>query len=511
VLFLGLEDDLDHADAARGLVNGLLRRGVEGRLAVPAVPEGLLLAVPAAPTRATVEALRPEVVVVLDAEAAEAADRWTAGMRGTVVVELTRDIALGVELVSWRIGVAQGRLRARIGPRTGPRQLAELVNRLVAGPQPEPPDDREPAPGGAPVALAPRRSRARRPRRRAVVVHPVEGPTRRSSGLAAHLGANGWQVDAGPPAAVVAGAARADLVVGDAVSLPVLLTRLGRSRPGRVVTDLSAADLHGGTDAPVPGEAIAPDVPSLGAAALGAVGLTDAALAPSAVLVDAARRTGARALWVPDLYPADVLERYATARRHADRTGDPVIGWVVGGHQPSPAVVDALARAVIGLLAQQVRVDLFVTGSASRPDEGPLGEQFAALAAHPAVRVRPGRPDPDTLASWWGQLWAPGPTVVARTGDTSVLVEAAAAGVPSVAPATSVGPARGLLDVSALVDEPTRAGAWHAAVRPLLAASTRDGRRSQAHDRVVALHGRVAGASVVRRLTGWLDQAAVRS
>ena len=44
VLMLGLEPDLDLAEAARGLANALLDREVEARLALPEAPEGSYLA-----------------------------------------------------------------------------------------------------------------------------------------------------------------------------------------------------------------------------------------------------------------------------------------------------------------------------------------------------------------------------------------------------------------------------------------------------------------------------------
>ena len=69
VLLLGLETDLDLAETARGIANGLLARDVEARLAVPEVPEGFYLTRPCRPVAETVQALDPDVVIALDQSA----------------------------------------------------------------------------------------------------------------------------------------------------------------------------------------------------------------------------------------------------------------------------------------------------------------------------------------------------------------------------------------------------------------------------------------------------------
>jgi hypothetical protein len=138
VVVCGPDPDPDRLDWARSMVNALLRRDVEGRLAVTAAPEGLHLTRPCLASPASLEALAPDVVVAADDAAREAAPGWCR-RRSTVVVEVADDPLLGVELVSWRLGRAQGRLRARIGERVAPATVADLARRLSAGPQPEPP------------------------------------------------------------------------------------------------------------------------------------------------------------------------------------------------------------------------------------------------------------------------------------------------------------------------------------------------------------------------------------
>src|SRR5262249_26011244 len=70
-------------------------------------------------------------------------DDWCRGDRSTVVVAWDADLRDPMELVSWQIGRASGRLRARIGPHVAAPAFASLVGRLCAGPHPMPPLDRE--------------------------------------------------------------------------------------------------------------------------------------------------------------------------------------------------------------------------------------------------------------------------------------------------------------------------------------------------------------------------------
>src|SRR6202008_1474299 len=77
-------------------------------------------------------------------------DGWCEGDRSTVVVGFDPQLRDPMELVSWQIGRAAGRLRARIGPHVDAPAFASLVGRLCAGPHPMPPVDR---PGGAEVKL----------------------------------------------------------------------------------------------------------------------------------------------------------------------------------------------------------------------------------------------------------------------------------------------------------------------------------------------------------------------
>ena len=117
VLFLGFDEDPYLADWVRSAVNALVRRDIEGRIAVPTPTEGLHLTQPCSPTVESVVALVPDVVVILDAEASERIAAWLdPGSRGAFI-ELTEDTTRDIELVSAPGAPAGGRLRGSDRPR----------------------------------------------------------------------------------------------------------------------------------------------------------------------------------------------------------------------------------------------------------------------------------------------------------------------------------------------------------------------------------------------------------
>jgi hypothetical protein len=152
VVFLGCDGGVD-TDWVRRLTNRLVRRDIEARIALTDPPAGLHLTRPCLPTEASIRALAPDVVVTLDPTAAAQVDAWCEGNRSTVVVAYDRDLLAPMELVSWQIGRAQGRLRARIGPQVDVPAFAALVIRLGAGPAADPAVGRE-DPGRRPPTRA---------------------------------------------------------------------------------------------------------------------------------------------------------------------------------------------------------------------------------------------------------------------------------------------------------------------------------------------------------------------
>jgi hypothetical protein len=128
-LFLGVERDPYLADWVRVMVNGLVGRGVEGRIAVPEPTGGLHLTRPCAPTDASLDVLTPEVVVALDDQAADLVTTWV-GRRPFGLVRLTPDTTAAI--------ASEGPDRRRSGDRPvgiigrgiGADSLANLVRRL---------------------------------------------------------------------------------------------------------------------------------------------------------------------------------------------------------------------------------------------------------------------------------------------------------------------------------------------------------------------------------------------
>jgi hypothetical protein len=128
-LFLGVERDPYLADWVRAVVNGLVRRGVEGRIAIPEPTGGLHLTKPCAATEASVAALTPEVVVALDEQAVELFATWV-GRRACGLVRLTPDTTAAVTIARGRVGPSGDRPVGVIGRGIGPDALADLVRRL---------------------------------------------------------------------------------------------------------------------------------------------------------------------------------------------------------------------------------------------------------------------------------------------------------------------------------------------------------------------------------------------
>ena len=128
-LFLGLERDPYLADWVRALVNGLVRRSVEGRIAVPEPTGGLHLTRPCAPTEASVDALAPEVVVALDDHSVELVTTWVE-RRPFGLVRLTPDTTATVTVERAYVGRSGERAVGIIGRGIGTDAMADLVRRL---------------------------------------------------------------------------------------------------------------------------------------------------------------------------------------------------------------------------------------------------------------------------------------------------------------------------------------------------------------------------------------------
>jgi hypothetical protein len=500
VVFLGCERGGD-ADWVRRLANRLVRRDIEARIATPDPAPGFHRTRPCRPTEASIRALAPDVVVTLDRTAAMQADGWCEGNRSTVVVDFDRDLRNPMELVSWQIGHAQGRLRARIGPHVDAVAFAALVIRLCAGPQPIPPSDEK--------ILADTRRPVRE--RRAAVAVSERAPDcvvltgtldasmgARVEGFADSLAATGASVVVVPADGAVPGVAPdAGVVlltgVARAPAVDALIAERHRaSRP--TVVDLSVADL-------VAGEArVAPATAAL-ARACGRV------TSPAGALHTAARSLGVRALVVPTLFMREHAATLRAARvfEADDPTAPRLIGWRPG--RVAPAYAHAVAAGIELALVHDTN-ELELVGD---PAVLPPG-----LAGHERVRVvrdSDGGPAPEVIRRWAVHVWTP-PLV--RTdavgvdagdeiaGDTRLFEVVSYLGVPSVMPVAVVPAIEGVVSPFVVVESVDVGREWGDVLHHVLDdAGVRARRTHEALRRADALDSPATANTVAARFLGW--------
>jgi len=492
VLFVGSEQDAKLADWARRLVNRLIRRDVEARLALPTIAEGLHLTSPLLPCEASMRALAPDAVVVLDPEASARAQHWCRNQRSTVFIELDRTQWTGAELVSWQIGHSSGRVRARIGPRIDAAAFSAVVRRLCAGPQPAPPVDGA-VPERRPLSRW-RRAREVSGARRscALVTGSLDAAsTARAEGLVDHMSAVGITVGVMPTGGdLPAGVATASLVVltgiedVDAVS-ELIAMRKEAGRP--TVLDVGPRDLVASESAELP-LSLTGDAARLARAC----GLVTSA---GGAMHNAIRTLGVRALVVPTM----LTRRRASALKDAcgsfDARGDAVIGWCLGAGESANASRDEAAEGVAKVLANRFDVRVLVMGNAEHIPPALRGHDYL---------VESGELEPEVLAGLTVQLWTPDIRGGMVADDLRAYAEASHAGVPTVLSL----PARVAIDghnsPPLVVREPDHPEQWTAALRHVLDSPPRRAARSEeARDRSDAVDGAAASKTVVNRLVGW--------
>ena len=493
VVFLAVDPDVRLAEWARRLANGLLRRDVEARLALPAPSEGLNLTRPCLPREASLRALAPDAIVALDAGACACAPHWCGNDRSTVIIELAEDLADPVELVPWQISRAEGRLRARIDRRVDPPTLARLVLRLCAGPHPVPPAIVEPVAGEQTVARDVPLVRIRPAT--VVLTGPLDAAaTARVEGLTDHLAAEGFKVAVVPfedgipngtrslPLVVLAGVAGMSgidelLAIRTAARLPTVL-------------DVCNADLLHDESGRVVAPTLTPEAARL-VVACGSV------TTPAGAARHAVRDLRVRTLTLPTLLTrTHAAELWRALAAHED-SGELVIGWRLDlGGSVGPPYTDTAAQGVAQLLAEGVDMRVHVvTEARSLP---------APLRSNDRVLVDANPPGPDALVTWTVQLLTP--TIVAEevVGDLREFVEATCAGVPSVLPAAARRAIDGHPSPQLVVRDVKDPKAWRAALRNVLGDAHRRARRVEETVRHgLAVNGAAASRSVVDRFIGW--------
>ncbi len=499
VVFLACEPPAD-ADAVRKLVNRLVRRDIEARLAVPdasaADAAGLQLTRPCRADEATIRSLAPDVVVTLDHTAAGVVDAWCAGNRAAVVVAFDPTLADPMELVSWQIGHAAGRLRARIGPRVDVPAFAALVIRLCAGPQPAPPTtDPELLQVRAPVREHwSTNADAAPPAGCVVLTGELDAPgAARVAGLADNLEGAGVPVDTRPLGGAVPAAARgARLLLLAGVARSAELDALIEQRRAAglpTVLDVAAADVAGEGDAP--GRAGLTDAAAALAAACGLV-----VAAPGARL-SAARRSDARALSLPTLLGRSEAAALRDVRAPVDALAPRVIGWRLDGPGADPVPYAAAVAEGVARYLAEIRDRVEVAGDLERVP-APLRdyERVTGVSSRPT--------DPGTIAGWALHVWTPALAGDELLDDARAFEQASLAGVPSIMPAAALSGVDGYVNPHVLVESVDDAGQWYDAVHhvfddPIVRARRADeaGRRADSVD------GAAACKAVVSRLLGW--------
>lgn len=495
VLFLGLEPDPDLADWVRTTVNAMVRASTEGRLAVARPTGGYHLTTPCSPTAESVAALAPDAIVALDAEAVTLGSQWLRDDRSAVVIELTPDTTTEVELVPWRLGVAQGRLRARIGRGISAGALAGLVRRLGAGPQPLPPRDpgRGEVPAGRPRLPKSPACGALDPSTRLVALVGPTGARARFEAFADHVDAFGATMTLGEVSDRIPGIAlEADIVMLHAAGTSRSLTELVRARraAGRVtVVDITAADVefkHGRDEPPV----LRNDVIALAQAC-------GVATTPNPSVGLELRARGVRALVLPTLLTrARSAELAATGERSRDDSL--VLGWhtgtaTTGGSGQRDAVVSLLPE----LLRARERLSIEVVGQHTQAAD--------RIALDDRVTVTPGEPDPRTIARWAAQLLTTSAAEARLDGEVDPAVVAACAGVPTLVAVGHPAAAESLVPKVLTAGEPDE---WATIGQLIDNAEERVLRSEQATLLADALYGPTASLAVMNRFLGWLRYGA---
>jgi len=487
VVFLACEGGAD-TDWVRRLVNRLVRRDIEARLAVVDAPSGLHLTRPCLPTPASIRALAPDVVVTLDPTAAAHVEAWCEGNRSTVVVAFDPELLEPMELVSWQIGRARGRLRARIGPHVDVPAFAALVIRLGAGPQPIPPSDEKIlADARRPVRERWTTVTASEAAPTCVVLHGTldAAATARVDGSVDNLAVSGASVVLAPLAGGVPAAAREAAVVMLAGVAPTgeidALIAERRRTDLPTVVDLSDGDL-------LPGE------PQLDSGVMALALACGHVTAPAGALHAAARTLGVRTIVVPTLFTREFGAALRATQRPIDRdpTAPLVIGWDPG--PLGPAYGRAVAAGIELALVHDTNAVELVGDPASLPDN---------LVGHERVKIVPGF-DLEVVRRWAVHAWTPALAGGAIAGDTRPFELVSCLGVPSVMPAAASSAVDGLVPPYLLVHAVDVPQEWADSLHHVLDdAATRARRAREALRRADALDSAATASTVVSRFLGW--------
>lgn len=488
-------DDPALAELGRRWSNELIEQGIEARLAVAAPAQGTHLTAPCRPSAATVTALRPDVVVALDAAAVRSAPRWTAGLQ---LAEIHLDAAddAACETVSWRIGAVEGNLRYRVGPNVDVADLAEAIDRCCGLPPARTKAQLEAArpgrSGQAVSVLVGRRRASTRPRITSIELvgrprHPAEAAW--WDGLADQFLALGCTVDT---VTAVAGSARAtpDLRLwgGPPAVTPSATAGPGASTAGLAAVLLGQADLDGG-----------PDGFRLQEAARRATAAVGAALTASPNVERLVRELELPVRRLPPFLGREHLRDLRAAATAARSGRPPLVGWHLAGPEQSP-YASAVGHGLGQVLARHP--DLLVETVVDGVD--PASVPVPARRRRPATTNGPAR----DIADCRVQLWTPAVGHVDATGDPGRAVAAMLAAVPVVAAPADCATLGRLGRAVVAPTDPDDGGSWADAIERALRGDGPATDRTQIQARM--LHGDQAAAVRGHRVLGWLLRGAAR-
>jgi hypothetical protein len=492
VVFLACEGGVD-ADWVRRLANRLVRRDIEARIAIPDPAVGFHRTRPCLPTEASIRALGPDVVVTLDRTAAMQVDAWCEGSRSTVVVDFDRDLRDPMELVSWQIGRAQGRLRGRIGPHVDVPAFAALVIRLCAGPQPIPPSDEKMLTAGRrPVRerWANAAASDRAPGCLVLTGSLDAAMQARVDGFVDNLAGTGASVVARPALGSMPGLANeaaAVLLVGVTPTPEIEALIAERDRAGRsTVLDLSVADL-------VPG-----GEPCLTTPAAELAWVCGRVVSPAGALHTAARSLGVRALVLPTLFTREYAAtlRAARAADVEDPTAPRVIGWRPG--RTAPAYIEAVAAGIELALVHDTNQCEMV---------GDPGALPASLLGHERVRVVSDSdlgPDLELARRWAVHVWTPELAGGEIASDTLPFEVVSYLGVPSVMPIAVTAAIGGVVSPFVVVESVENRQEWGDVLHHVLDDPNVQARRArESLRRADALDSPATANTVAARFLGW--------
>ena len=312
-----------------------------------------------------------------------------------------------IELVSWQIGRAAGRLRARIGPWVDVPAFAALVVPAVRGPAADATVGRAGSCNPEPVHEHWTSRAAVGAEQGCVVMTGTLDPAAaaRIEGLVDNLEAAGVPAVVSRHASGVTGvdvpaaAREAGLVVIAGLAPTSEIDALIAARRGAGLTtavDLGSRDLEpGGTDGDRTGGALTP-------AAAALIEACDLVISPAGALHTAGAASARRALVLPTLLTRARAAALRDARVAADATGVLVIGWRVGDpHASRPDYTAAVAEGIARILTEhRDRVEI----------AGDVGHVPAELLGHERVTVVAGTDvdvDAETIARWAVHVWTP--------------------------------------------------------------------------------------------------------